>query len=234
MNSSLLRFLAVTACIPLAAWADEIRLNLMDSPDRVGTYYIADKENSGTVTGPQQGQILHIDEKGWPIHVGDWAAQDGPGYMVKYFLLFHLPQAEGKKLTRATLRLYLTQIRHDATENPLPQALLVHAEDWQDTRWSADSEFHGLQALHFADQEAFSNSVPLCGPDSKPGFIDIDVTGMIESDYRRDPEPVTAFRLEMADHETLDSTDGLGNSYNFWGPMPQTQDRLPTLVLSFE
>jgi len=226
--------LLASATLSASLPAGEIRLNLEESPDRVGTYYIADKENFGTVSGPQQVKVLHIDDKGWPIHVGDWAAQEGPGYMVKYFLLFHLPPAEGKKLTRATLRLYLTQIRHDATETPLPQALLVHAEDWPDARWSANSEFHGLQTLHFADQEAFSNSAPLCGPDSKPGFIDIDVTGMIDSDYRRESEPVTAFRLEMADHETLDSTDGLGNSYNFWGPVPQTQDRLPTLVLSFE
>jgi len=80
----------------------------------------------------------------------------------------------------------------------------------------------------------FSKQISLCGPDSKPGFIDIDVTGMVGTDYKRDPEPVAAFRLEMADPETLDSTDGLGNSYNIWGPMPQTNDRLPTLVLSFE
>jgi len=226
--------LLASAFLATSLLAGEIRLNLEESPDRVGTYYIADKENSGTVTGPQTGKILRIDDKGWPIHVGDWAAQEGPGYMVKYFLLFRLPALEGKKLARATLRLYLTQIRHDSTEKPLPPARLVHAEDWQDARWSADSEFHGLQTLHFADQEAFSNSAPLCGPDSKPGFIEIDVTGMVGTDYKRDPEPVAAFRLEMADPETLDSTDGLGNSYNIWGPMPQTQDRLPTLVLSFE
>jgi len=226
--------LLATATLSASLPADEIRLNLEESPDQVGTYYIADRENSGAVTGPQTGKILHIDEKGWPIHLGDWAAQEGPGFMVKYFLLFRLPALEGKKLTRATLRLYLTQIRHDATEKPLPPALLVHAEDWLDARWSADSEFHGLQTSHFADQEAFSNPTPLCGPDSKPGFIDIDVTGMIGTDYRRDPEPVAAFRLEMADHETLDSTDGLGNFYNFWGTMPSLPDRLPTLVLSFE
>lgn len=234
MNSSLLRCLAVAAMIPLTARAEEIRLNLAESPDRVGTYYIADKVNSGEVSGAQKGQVLCIDQKGFPMHVGDWAASDSPGYMVKYFLLFHLPAVEGKKLTRATLRLFLSQIRHDTTEKPLPPASLIHAENWQDARWSVDSEFHGLQPLHFADQEAFSNSTPLCEPDSKTGFIDIDVTNMVGADYQRDPEPVAAFRMEIGNPETLDITDNLGNSYNFWGTMPQIPDRLPTLVLSFE
>jgi len=230
----LLPLLTVIAGLSAATAADEIRLNLLESPERVGTYYIADKENSGEVSGAQQGKVLCIDQKGFPMHVGDWAASDSPGYMVKYFLLFHLPAAEGKKLARATLRLFLSQIRHDSTEKPLPPASLIHAENWQDALWTTDSEFHGLQTLHFADQEAFSSATPLCGPDSKTGFIDIDVTSMIERDYQRDSEPVAAFRMEMADHETLDITDNLGNSYNFWGTMPQIPDRLPTLVLTFE
>ncbi len=234
MIPRLLLCLAITACIPLASRADDIRLNLLESPERVGTYYIADKENSGEVSGAQQGRVLCIDQKGFPMHVGDWAASDSPGYMVKYFLLFHLPPAEGKKLTRATLRLFLSQIRHDSTEKPLPPASLIHAETWQDALWTTDSEFHGLQTLHFGDQEAFSNATPLCGPDSKTGFLDIDVTSMIGADYQRDSEPVAAFRMEMADHETLDITDNLGNSYNFWGTMPQIPDRLSTLVLTFE
>lgn len=234
MNSPLIRLLAAAACISSAAWADEIRLNLAESPERVGTYYIADKENSGEVSGPQQGSVLCIDQKEFPMHVGDWEATATPGYMVKYFLLFHLPPTEGRKLTRATLRLFLSRIRHDSTEKPLPPARLIHAEDWPDARWSVDAGFHGLQTLHFADQETFSNATSLCGPDSKTGFIEIDVTDMIGSDYRRNPEPVAAFRLEMADHASQDITDGMGNYYAFGGTMLQIHDKVPTLVLSFE
>jgi len=234
MNFPLPGCLAVAVMIPLIVRADEIRLNLLESPERVGTYYIADKTNSGEVSGAQQGRVLCIDQKEFPMHVGDWAANDSSGYMVKYFLLFHLPSGEGKKLVRATLRLFLSQIRHDATEKPLPPAHLVHAENWQDALWTTDAGFHGLQTLHFADQEAFSNGTLLCGPDSKTGSIDIDVTDMIRADYHRDSDPVAAFRMEMTGHETLDVADNLGNSYNFWGTMPQIPGRLPTLVLSFE
>lgn len=230
----LLPGLAIMALFPSSIMADDILLNLEKSPDQVGAYYIADKDNSGEVTGPQQGRVSCIDQKGFPMHVGDWAATETPGYMVKYFLLFHLPSVEGKKLAHATLRLSLSQVQHDAVEKPLPPAWLFHANDWQDEVWATDSGFHGLQTRHFADQEAFSTKIPLCGPDTKPGMIDLDVTEMIKSDYRRNPEPVAAFRMEMTDHESLDITDGYGNSYNFWGTMLQAPDRIPTLVLSFE
>lgn len=226
----LLAFATLAASLP----ADEIRLNLDESPDRVGTYYIADRENSGEVTGPQHGRVLCIDQKGFPMHVGDWATADTPGYMVKYFLLFHLPPLDGKKLTHATLRMYLSQIRHDAMEKPLSPLSLFHADTWQDANWLTDSEFHGLKTLHFSDSDLFSKKIALCEPDTKPGFIETDVTAMIASDYRRDREPVAAFRMEMADHENCDITDAFGNSYNFWGTMLEIPDRVPTLVLSFE
>jgi len=225
--------LAVLICFFRAAVAGEVELNLMETPDRVGTYYMADKENSGEIMGGQD-RILSIDERGWPMHVGDWGGEGGAGYMVKYFLLFHLPPLDGRKLTHAALRLFLSQIRHDAA-GPMSPAWLFHAGDWPDGSWADDSIFHGLQTLSFGDEETFSEKIPLCSTDDNPGIIELDVTGMIEADYQRSPEPVAVFRMELGDHEQFDITDELQNSYNFWGPDAlAAPEKSPTLMLSFE
>jgi hypothetical protein len=152
--------------------------------------------------------------------------------MVKYFLLFHLPALEGKKLERATLRLFLFQVGHEASDK-LPPAWLVHAKEWPDEDWTADPSLHGLQYLHFSDKETFSKKLPLSDPESVVGkFIELDVTKMILSDYKRKGEPVAAFRLEVGDPETLDISDQLSNSYTFGGTGMEAPKTLPTLILS--
>lgn len=233
---NLRHFLPIFTAIALSGLspADEIHLNLAETPDRVGTYYIADKENSGEVSGPQQARILQIDNNAWPMRVGDWKADLGQGgYMVKYFLLYHLPPLEGKKLKQATLRLFLHQIQHETTEKPLPPVWLFHAQDWADENWNADSQ--GLRHHHFSDNESFSQKLQLCTSDARVSdFLELDVSKWILSDYQRKTEPVAAFRLEIGDHETLDISDDASNSYTFGGTSLQAPRTLPTLILSFE
>jgi len=227
--------LAVLICFSGLAIADEVGLNLMEAPEQIASYYICDLENSGEPFGAQSG-VCRMDDKSFPMHVGDWRQGETAGCVVKYFLLFRLPPAEGRALKHATLRLFLGQVLHEVADKPMPPAFLFHAPEWPDEAWTSDGRNHGLQTSHFGDDATFSQNVPLCGPDSRvPGFLELDVTSMIQTDYQRSEQPVAAFRLEMADHESLDITDDLQNSYNFWGPgMLDIPERGPSLVLSFD
>lgn len=81
----------------------------------------------------------------------------------------------------------------------------------------------------------FSTKLPLSSSDSVAGqLIELDVTKMILSDYKRKSEPVAAFRLEVADPEKLDITDEAYNSHVFWGSGMESPKALPTLILSFQ
>jgi len=229
-----LPLLSVILCLPCVVIADEIRLSSVETPDQVGTFYIDDMQNSGDVSN-QQGQVACIDQLPFAITVGDLAGADILGRARKDFLLFRLPSLQGKKLTGAKLRLFLGEIQHEAKEKPLPPVWVFHAEKWDDGAWVSDPRMRGVQTSHFGDTENFSTKLPLCGPDDKAGFIELDVTGMIQADYQRSPEPVAAFRIEVSDHEQLDITDEYPNTYNFWGPaMLQHPDHVPALELSFE
>lgn len=100
-------FLATTALLSSTTRSEDIRLNLAETPDRTGAYYIADKDNSDEVPAAPHGRVLCIDQRSFPMHVGDWAATDSLGYMVKYFLLFHSERtvllADSSKWARTTL-----------------------------------------------------------------------------------------------------------------------------------
>lgn len=225
---------AVFACLSCAAMAaDEIHLNPVETPDQACAYFVDDMDNSGNVSGPQE-KIALMNESSLGFEVGELGTATIPGRVRKEFLLFHLPALEGKKLTNATLRLCLAQVRHEAVEKPLPPAWLLHANTWLDEQWSSDSRWHGLQTSHFADQKIFSEKIPLCGPDDKIGTIELDVTGMIQADYQRKNEPVAAFRTEISDREGFDITDNLENHYVFYGTGVKHADKAPTLILTLE
>lgn len=234
MKNRLLPLLAVFSAFSCAVRADEIHLNSVEMPDQTATYYIDDLQNSGEVSGPQ-GLIAIIDQHPFAITIGDVGSESIPGRVRKDFLLFGLPSLQGKKLTEAKLRLFLGNTQHEAEEKPLPPAWIFHASKWDDGMWAADPRWHGLQTSHFGDTENFSKKLPLCGSADKPGFMELDVTEMIRSDYERDATPVAAFRLEISDREKLDAADQRANTYNFWGPgMLQFPDKVPTLILSFQ
>lgn len=214
--------------------ADEIHLNSVETPDQVATFYIDDHQNSGEVSGPQN-LIAIIDQHPYAITVGDIGSDSVAGRIRKDFLLFALPSLQGKKLTEAKLRLFLGNLQHEAGEKPLPPAWIFHASKWDDVMWTADPRWHGLQTFHFGDTEIFSKKLPLCGSADKPGFVELDVTEMIRSDYDRGASPVAAFRMEISDRENLDAADQMANNYNFWGPgMLQFPDKVPALLLSFQ
>lgn len=232
MKHQFLLCLASVVCLPFASMCDEIRVSSVDMPDDVKGYCIDDLDNSGRIPGPQQ-EYIGFNEGA--MQIGDVDNPDVADRVRKEFLLFHLPSLGGNRLTHATLRLYLAEVRHEAAEKPLPPAWLFHAEKWADESWLSDSTWHGLRTSHFADNETFSQKIALCHSDDKPDFIELDVTGMIRSDYLRSKEPVAAFRLEISDHKALDITDRLMNAYIIHGPgMLSQPTRLPMLVLSYE
>lgn len=213
---------------------EEIRLSYPETPDDTAAYYLDDPENDGNVSGGEE-RVNKIDDRGFPMHVGDWAATQSAGRMVKYFLLFRLPGRDATNLERATLRLFLNQIQHEKSDAALPPVRLGHASAWPDEEWVSRSRTHGLLPVHFGDQDTFSQTKALCDSSAKaPGFVDIDVTEWIRSDMRRSSEAISAFRLELEEPERLDVADNLANSYNFWGPgMSSLPERAPSLLLTF-
>lgn len=230
-------FLAAVSCFPCAALAEEILLNSVETSERVVAYHMDDLGNSGEVFGDPAGKTYRVDTD--PIatmQIGDVGNAEMSGRVRKNFLLFHLPALKGRKLAGATLRVFFVRSQQDAADKPLPPARLLHAKDWLDETWSSDPLWHGLQTVHFGDMEIFSDQLPLCEPGVPPGFVELDVAAMIESDYRRNPEPVAAFRLEVSAPETLTIADDLYNSYVFIGSgQAQRQaDKVPTLILSLE
>jgi|GEM_PF-3180806 len=234
MKNLFLSILTAFSTFSCVGMADEIHLNSVETPDQTATYYIDDLQNSGEVSGPQ-GLISTIDQHPFAISIGDVGSSSIPGRVRKDFLLFGLPSLQGRKPTEAKLRLFFGSVIHEAGEEPLPPAWIFHASKWDDGMWMADPRYHGLQTSHFGDTETFSKKLPLCGSADKPGFVELDVTDMIRSDYERNAEPVAAFRLEISDREKLDTTDQHTNTYNFSGPgMLQYPDKVPTLILSFQ
>jgi len=233
--SSLLRCLAVTACIPLAAWADEIRLSSVETPDQMEGYYIDALTNSNDASDRQQPGIARITQEAQALQVGDVKGAGLPGRIRKGFLLFRLPALDGKKLSGATLRLFLGNVLHEKEDQPMPPPWLFHAGQWVDENWLSAPPMRGLRPSHFSDTDAFADKIPFWDQDAKPGVIELDVTTMIRRDYERSADPVTAFRMEVSDPQTLDITDENSNSYVFYGPgMLKNPDRVPMLVLSFE
>ena len=208
--------------------ANEVELSSAKTPDFASVYTIDDVNNSGEPSSPEY--LLRLSKLSTPLYIGDVGQINMPGTIRKGFLLFRLPPQEGSRMPkRATLRLYLSGMQSEA--GTLPSVLLFHAEKWRDEAWQADGDLHGLQTSHWADNKAFSKKIPLCGPDSEPGFIELDVTEMIQSDYRRNAQPIAAFRMEVDDQKSLDPHDGLRNNYQFWGSdMVQDPQKLPTLI----
>lgn len=228
--NSLLRCLVATVILPWAAWADEIHLSSVETPDQMEGCYIDAFTNSGE-TSPQNPIPLEVDA----IQVGDVKGTGMPGRIRKGFLLFRLPALDGKKLSGATLRLFLGIVLHEKKDQPMPPLWLFHAGQWADESWLSAPPMRGLRPSHFSDTDAFGDKIPFWDQDAKPGVIELDVTTMIRRDYGRSAEPVAAFRMEVSDPETLDITDEYSNSYNFYGPgMLQKPERVPTLILSFE
>jgi hypothetical protein len=239
MKIPLRLLLPTVAALSPALAADEIHLNFLESPERASTYTLSDPTNSGDLSKLGQNAILCIDEVGPDclLAIGDADNPSIAGRTRKGFLLFHLPPLEGKKLARATLRLFLAQVKKESPDKPLPPAWLFHAGTWNDESWDSNPQFKGLITRHFSDNNTFNEKIPLAEQTtSERSLIEADVTVMVKKDYERTGEPMAVFRLEVSENESLDITDGKANLYVFWGPnfTPQKPDRVPTLMLSFE
>lgn len=228
----LLACLAAIACCPIASTADDVIVNSINMPDEVVAYFMDDFQNSGMLSGDQGGKV---NPEVGALQIGDVGNSEVPNRVRKDFILFRLPDSDGKKLVHATLRLYVSRINREAADKPMPPLWLAHAEDWLDDLWGSDARWHGLSTSHFADDQNFSKKLQLITGDDKPGPVEVDVTEMIQADYQRTSSPVAAFRFEIADREALDITDGLVNSYVIIGPGVQAQPkRVPVLTLTFE
>jgi len=206
-----------------------------ETPAETAVYYIDDKNNTGVVAGGPRGVIIPIDETpDASIAVGDLGGPDIEGRMRKFFLMFRLPPKADRKLSQAVLRLRLGHITNENPESPLPPVALYHAGEWLDEKWDADTDFHGLGVANFGDTDLFSEKINVCDAATKPGFVTLDVTKMIQSDYERASTPVAVFRLEISDPDkVLNILDQTSNNYNFFGP-GQSPDTAPALQLSFE
>jgi hypothetical protein len=228
----LLTCLTAIAFYPIALIADDVIVNSITMPDEVVAFCMDDAENTGAISDDPGGKV---NPEAGAFQIGDVGNPNVSNRVRKGFVLFHLPAPDGKKLSRATLRLYATRINREASDKPLPPLWLVHAENWRDDLWTSDVRWRGLATSHFADDESFSKKLQLLTSDDKPGPIEVDVTEMIQADYQRTSTPVAAFRFEISDREALDITDGLVNSYVIVGPGVRAQpERVPALTLTFE
>jgi len=228
----LLACLTAIAFYPIALTADDVIVNSINMPDEVVAYFMDDANNSGSISGDPGGKV---NPESGALQIGDVGNPNVSNRVRKAFVLFHLPAPDGRKLARATLRLYVSRINRDAPDKPLPPLWLLHAEDWLDDLWTSDARWHGLSTSHFADDQNFSKKLQLITSDDNPGSIEVDVTEMIQADYQRTSTPVAVFRFEIADREALDITDGSVNSYVIIGPGVQVQpERVPALTLTFE
>lgn len=228
----LLICLATIACLSPALTAEEVLVNSITMPDEVVAYFMDDFKNSGMVSGDPGGKV---NPEAGALQIGDVGNQGVQDRVRKEFILFHLPDAGGRKLASARLRLYATRINREAPDKPMPPLWLVHAEDWRDGSWTSDVRWRGLATSHFADDQNFSKKLQLITSEDKPGPIEVDVTEMIHADYQRTTAPVAVFRLEITDREALDITDGAPNSYVILGPGVRTQpEKIPALTLTFE
>jgi hypothetical protein len=220
---SFLLFLPLLGVIPIAQAEEEIILNSTQTPDDVGAFYLDDFDNSGEVSGLPRERIAVIGEDPQAIQVGDMGHPGIPGRIRKSFLLFRLPDLQGKSIKHALLTMHLRTINQDGPA-PLPPLFLVHAKEWDVDLWDSDVPRRGLQLSDYADVENFSSRVEVCDANHQtPGSLSIDVTEMIKANYERGAEPVAAFRLEVGDQQSLDITDKLYNNYIFIGPWQSTR-----------
>lgn len=227
--------LLVLSVFPLVSMADDIRLNLVETPDQASAFYIDDPDNSGEVLGPPEAHIACLDQVLDSLAIGIVGNPEAGFRVRKGFLLFRLPSQDGKKLERAILQLFLAQIRKESSDKPLPPVWLFHASEWLDDSWDGNPRYKGLTTSLFGDKDLFKEKVPVCGQDDAARkTINIDVTAMVKKDYQRNGKPVAAFRLEISDRQKLDLADEKLNLYNFTGPSDSDLNKVPTLVLSFE
>jgi hypothetical protein len=233
------------ACLPAlllfvtAAQSEDIHLNEPETPDQATVYYIDDLTNVGLVTGSPVGLVVGIDDTpNTSMAVGDlYNSEQGKGRIRKFFLMFRLPE-KAKELKRAELHLsFGFRSNEKVAGDPLPPVYLYHASDWPAESWLSDPGFRGLTPTAFADNETFNEKLLLCDNDVQQGPLVVDVTKMIQANYQRSKEPVAVFRMEIADAESMDVTDDVSHTYNFWGPgqaVDKDPDRAPSLVLTFE
>jgi len=221
---------------------EEIILNSTQTPDDVGSFYLDDAANVGEVSGGPRERIAVMDHAPIAIQVGDVGNENIPGRIRKAFLLFRLPDLQGKTLKRAVLNLQSGNVHKDGPA-PLPPLFLFHAAQWDADSWETDVPRRGLQLSDYADTEKFSTRKDVCGPGQPPTTpISLDVTDMIKANYEQGSRPVAAFRMEVGDQQTLDITDELYNFYVFVGsgqftmangePMPE--NARPSLSLFVE
>jgi hypothetical protein len=222
---------------------EEITLNSTQTPDDVGTFYLDDVANTGEVSSGPRERIALMDHQN-AIQVGDVGNESNsiPGRIRKTFLLFRLPDLQGKSIKEAVLTLDLGQIHRDGPA-PLPPLFLLHAKQWDAGQWESDGARRGLQLSDYADVENFSTRKDVCGPGHQaPTPMRIDVTEMIKADYERGARPVAAFRMEVGDQQSLDIGDELYNFYVFVGPgqltrgngEPMPESSRPSLTLIVE
>jgi hypothetical protein len=221
---------------------EEIILNSTQTPDDVGSFYLDDPANVGEVSGGPRERIAVMDHNPNAIQVGDVGNENVPGRIRKVFLLFRLPDLQGKTIKEARLTLQSGNV-HQQGPAPLPPLFLLHAKDWDADRWESDPPRRGLEVSDFGDVDNFSRRKDVCGPGIPPVTpVSIDVTDMIKTNYDSGPRPVAAFRLEVGDPQSLDIADDLYNFYVFVGPgqftkengEPMPENARPSLSLIVE
>lgn len=216
-------FLPLLGIITTALAEEEIILNSTQTPDDVGSFYLDDAANIGEVSGGPRERIAVMDHQPNAVQVGDVGNENVPGRIRKVFLLFRLPDLQGKSVKQAHLKLRSGNVHTDGPA-PLPPLFLLHAKQWDADQWESDLPRRGLQLSDYADVENFSTRKDVCGPGLPLGeHVSIDVTDLIRSNYENGPRPVAAFRLEVGDAQSLDITDELYNFYVFVGPGQFTQ-----------
>lgn len=195
----------------------EIILNAVQTPDDVGAFFLDDLSNSGQVaSGPKERIAVLKDNPA--MNIGDVGNENTPGRIRKAFLLFRLPDLEGKSVKKALLNLFFSDTEQEGPA-PLPPLFLLHANQWDADAWESDALRRGLQLSDYGDVEKFSTKKEVSGPDqARRTPVSIDVTEMIKADYERGARPVAAFRLEVGDQQSWDIMDELYNSYVFAGP----------------
>lgn len=227
--------LALWGMIATTQAEEEIILNSTQTPDEVGALYLDDLTNSGQVLAGSRERISFLDDNPG-FNIGDVGNYGIPGRIRKVFLLFRLPDLQGKTVKRAVLNLHLSSVQQDGPAT-LPPLMLLHAKQWDADLWESDGPRRGLQLSDYGDEENFSTKMEVCGPGHElQSPLSIDVTEMIKSNYNLDSRPVAAFRLEVADQQSLEIGDDLYNFYVFVGPghFSRPESTRPSLSLVVE
>jgi hypothetical protein len=218
--------------------SEVVLLSEPDAPEQADVFYIDDRTNSGLVIGDREGIVVRIDKDPVAsITVGDLFNQERQeGRIRKFFLMFQLPEIANRKLTRAELSLYLGFRSSDKTGIEVPPLHLYHAKHWPDEAWQKDPDFRGLTTSAFSDKELFGEKVVIAEK-APNGPVIVDITKIVQENYKRGKQPVVVFRIEIADGTRLDITDDISHTYNFWGPgqaVEKSPGRAPALNLTFE